>query len=272
MGGRTLVRVDLYASTLYQGTMQSEVPYEWQLVPPESVVVGVGTYTRALASILGTIVLPFDRLHAGPAPNAGGGYPRVLENVRQVLLVVPEDMAPADAMRCHRAVWGWIEKLSSAGDQHDLRFLFILPETASAGYEEALAVGLCVPVIDPATTGHAVWHRSGELSTLLKLIAAIRPMDIVRLKARRFADRRRRALAGLRIAVMGDAPETVLAAVLAVLDAFRGMEYHLDLFCRPPSHRHGNLLRGWLNAGVTGPVTQDWCAIGRGQLPAWLAD
>jgi len=252
--------------------MQSPIPNEWQLVPPESVVVGAGPYTAALASILGTVGIPFDRFHAGPVPNAGGGYPRVLDSVRQALLVAPEDMAPGETLRCHQAVWGWIEKLSSAGDQHELRFLFILPGSVSAEYEEALAVGLCVPEIDPATTGHAVWRRSGGLFELLELIAATRPTDLVRLKARRSADRKRLALANLRVAVMDDDVAAICAAVRAVMDAFKGKEYHLDLFCRPPSHRHGNLLRGWLNAGVTGPVTQHWCTTGRGQLAGWLVD
>lgn len=252
--------------------VSSTIPGEWQLALPESLVAGAGPYSAALASILGTVVTPLDQLYAGPARNAAGGYSLILENVAQALLVIPEDMTPGDALQCHEAVWVWIEKLSPGGVEHEVRFLLILPESASNGYEEALAVGLCVPVIDPATTGYAVWRRSGELLDLLELIAATRPMDLVGFRGRRSGDFKWLALAALRAAVMGDDPGAIGTAARAVLDAFEGAESHLDSFCRPPTHLHGNHLRKWLKAGVTGQVTQDWCTTGRKQLFRWLAD
>lgn len=252
--------------------MSFPIPDELRYAPPESLVAGVGPYSAVMAAILGTVAIPFDRLHAGPESNSCGGYPRVLEALRRALLVVPEGMSTSEALQCHQSVWDWVGKLSSGGDQHDLAFLFVLPENASRGFEEALAVGLSVPMIHPATTGHAVWRRSGALSELLDLVATTRPMDLLSLMARRVVDVKRLALTRLCVAVAQDDPTAIVAAVQAVLGAFHAAEYHLDLFCGPPSHRHGNLLRAWLNAGVTGPVTQDWCATGRNQLSVWLAE
>ncbi len=252
--------------------MLSPIPDEWQYVPPASLVAGGGSYAVALASILGTMAIAFDGLHAGPAPNASGGYPLVLQNLKQAFLVVPEDMSAADALRCHQSIWDWVGKLSSAGDQHELAFVFILPGNASKGYEEALAIGLSVPAIDPVATGHAVWPRSGALSGLLDLVTTMLSMDLLPLKARRAVDGKRLALKRLRVAVTQNDPMAIQATAHAVLNAFQAAEYNLDLFCRPPSHRHGNLLRGWLNALVTGHVTQDWCDTGRDQLAAWLVE
>lgn len=252
--------------------MSFSIQDEWGYAPPESLVAGVGCYSAALAFTLGTVAIPFDRLHAGPESNSGGGFPRVLEDLKHAFLVVPEHMSATDVLRCHQSIWNWIEKLTSAGDQHELAFLFVLPNNVSKGYEEALAVGLSVPAIDPGATGHAIWRRSGGLLELLDLINATRPMDLLPLMARRTADSKRLALTRLRVAATHDDPTAIGDAVLAVCDAFYAGEYHLDLFCRPPSHRHGNLLRAWLNAGVTGPVTPDWYITGKNQLAAWLVE
>lgn len=252
--------------------MPFPVPVEWRYESLESLVVGVGAYSDALASIMGTVALPFAQLHDGPVPDMRGGYPRVLENLKRALLVVPEDMSAAEALRGHRSIWNWVERLSSAGDQHDLAFVFVLPVTDGNEYEEALAAGLCLSSIDPTSTGHGVWRQSGMLLELLELAAAIRPMDALSLRARQRSDHRQLAIEHLRDAVMQGDATAIRDAARVVLAAFRPAEYHLDLFCRAPSHRHGNLLRVWLNAGVTSPVTQDWCATGRSQLDVWLVD
>jgi len=250
--------------------MMSRIPDELRYKSPESLVVGIGAYSAALASIMGSVAMAFDQIHDGPEPDIGGGYPRVLDNLKRVFFVVSDDMSAAEALRCHQAIWNWVEKLSCAGDQHDLVFIFILPATASKEYEDALAVGLCVPEIVPATTGHAVWRSSGTLLGLLDLVTATRPMDLLPLMARRTVDAKRLALARLRVVIMQNDYAVIREAAQAVLDAFHSAEYHLDLFCRPPSHRHGNLLREWLHADVTGPVTHDWCATGRNQIADWL--
>ena len=248
------------------------IPDEWRYAPPESLVAGNGPYAAALAAILGTVAVPFDRLQAGPEPDSEGAYPQVLENLIRTFLVVTEAMSPRETLRCHHSLWNWVEKLSSAGDQHDLAFLFVLPALAGEDYEKAIAIGLSFPSLDPATTGHAAWRQSGSLVDLLDLTASINPMDRMALTARERSDGRRMALAQLRdVLPRCDAPQ-LQAAVRAVLAAFRQEEYHLDLFCRAPSHHHGNLLRRWLNEGVTGSVTQDWCTMARIQVARWLAE
>lgn len=50
------------------------IPDEWRCAPPESLVAGTGPYTAALGFILGTVDIPFDRLHADPEPNSGDEY------------------------------------------------------------------------------------------------------------------------------------------------------------------------------------------------------
>lgn len=250
--------------------MPSPIPHEWSDTPPESLVAGDGCYTRALAVGLGTVSLPLDCLQIGPAPNDSGAYPRVLENLKRAVLVIPDCMSAAQALHCHAAVWDWVGKLTSDGDQHEIAFLFILPVDASKEYEQALAIGLGVSEVDPLITGHAICRRSVSLSEMLHLMAKVRPMDLLPLRARRAADTKRITLARLRLAVAQDNRSIADSAVREVLNAFSGHTYHLDLFCRPPSHQHGNRLRHWLNAVVTGPVTHDWWTEGREHLADWL--
>ena len=57
-----------------------------------------------------------------------------------------------------------------------------------------------------------------------------------------------------------------------LLNAFTRQEFLLDIFCRAPSHRHGNLLRGWLNGAVTGSVTPEWWSAGKLEVPGWLIE
>ena len=234
-------------------------------------MVGDGPYTAALAAILGTASVPLALLKALPRPNDQGGHTRVLDDLARVFLVVPDDMPSADALNCHRLIWGLVEKLSSAGEQHDLAFIFVLPPDAPRSYEDSLALGLAVPEINPATTGHAVCRRSASLSELLSLAASTCRMDLPPLRARQASDTTYGALAKLRAAVVQDDPSTAKEAARQVLAAFSGHEYHLDQFCRPPRHPHGNLLRAWLNTAVTTPVTPDWWAISKQHLTEWLA-
>jgi len=250
--------------------MSSQIPTEWQYDPPECFVAGDGPYASALASVLGTVPVPLNQLKAGPAPTNSGGFPRVFENLKWVFLVVPEAMSASEALQCHQEVWEWVEKLSSEGGQHELAFLFVLPSGASQSFEETLAVGLIVPEIDPVKSGHAIWRRSGSLSELLDLASRTHPLDVVPLRGRRASDSRHIALAKLRDAAGQNDPTPGREAAMAVLAAFRGQEYHLDLFCRRPYHQNGNLLRGWLNAAVTATVTPERWADQRGKIVGWL--
>jgi hypothetical protein len=234
-------------------------------------VLGDGQYAAALAFVIGGASIGLDELHAGPQPNQGGGFPQVFEKLVRAFLVVPEVMSGGEALQCHQAVWRWVEKLSPAGDQHDLAFVFILAPSASREFEQALAAPLGLPGIDPTTTGHAVWRQPGTLTSLIDLLAAIQPRDLVFLRARQTADLKRAALVRLREgAAQGDSTATRNAA-REVLATFSGREYLLDVFCRPPSHQHGNLVRAWLRRAAMEPVTQDGWWKERNQLGVWLA-
>jgi hypothetical protein len=248
------------------------IPAEWLSVPPETLVVGSGPYAAALASVMGTASLDARKLAACPEPNEQGGYPRVLEYLERMFFVLGTNQSAADALRCHEDAWNWVVKLTSAGDQHALSFIFILPAEVSSDYESALAIGLGVAKIDPATTGHSVWRRSGSLTKLLDVVSRTQPMDLLPLRARRLADARHAALGALRAAVAGGDRLKAADAARQALSVFSGHEHHLDIFCRPPSHRHGNLLRGWLNASVTDGVTPDWLITGRNHLLEWLLE
>jgi hypothetical protein len=168
-------------------------------------------------------------------------------------------------------MWDWVKKLTRAGDQHDLAVLFILPVDASDTYVDAIAVGLGVRDIDPVTTGHAVWRPSGALPELIGVLAKIRPKDWVSMQARQASDSRHTALARLHDAIARDNFSVVKEAACNVASTFSGHEYQLDLFCRPPSHHHGKLLRAWLKEAVTNSVTPDGWADRRKQIAEWLA-
>jgi hypothetical protein len=238
--------------------------------PPETLVVGDGCYAKVLAACLEAGVLSLQELSADSSVCFDNGFPRVLENLKRAILVVSNSMAPADALRCHGSVWNWVERLSSAGDQHDLEFLFILPSEDFSHYEDALALGLGVDRIDPATTCHAVWRRSGSLAELLVVLSKIQPTDLLVLRARQRSDIKRRALKKLHQSLVQDDPLVTGTAAREALAVFAGQEYNFDIFCRPPSHENGNLLRRWLNVGVTNPVTPEWQAEGRKHLAEWL--
>ena len=107
--------------------MPSPIPDNWGANPPHALAVGDGPYTTVLAACFGAAAFPAASLKAGAQLNARGGHTRLLEDLERVFLVVPEDMQPAEALHCHRLVWNLVEQFSSAGEQHDLAFLFVLP-------------------------------------------------------------------------------------------------------------------------------------------------
>ena len=251
--------------------MLSPIPNEWLVNRAETLLSGEGPYAAALATVLGTVPIPLEHLKTGPEANNDGGFPQVLEGLVRAILVVPESMSAADALEYHQAVWAWVGKLAPAGDQHELAFIFILPPDAPKVFDDALAAGFGITKIEPATTGHAVWRCSGSLTELLGLLAAIRPMDLIPIRAHRAADAKHAALAKLRATFVTDNAAAVRAAAREVLAAFSGCEYLLDVFCRPPSHQHGNLLRNWLNATAADLVTSKEWMVGTKQVAGWLA-
>lgn len=195
-------------------------------------------------------------LEGGPERNEGGGFSRVLDHLETVFLVIPYDIAPAEALWHHHWVWDWIEKLTLGKEFHEVAVIFVLGAEVPTSFDHALATSLAVVAVDPAICGHAIWRSSGELPDLIKLTRQSIRKDLQALRCRRAADVRGKSLRALAAAVRSDADDKVWSAVVsAVADAFRKTENDLDLFCFPPCHRNGNLLREWLHSAVTEPVT-----------------
>jgi hypothetical protein len=246
-----------------------DIPASWLAEPPRSLVVGEGPYARALAGILAAAGLLPDEVMTGPAPNESGGYPRVFGKLQRVFVVAGASQSAADLLRVHDALWHWIEKLSPAGDQHELAILFIIPPSAVDSLARSLAVGLGLERIETGTPGHRWVRMDSPLAGILETAASITPQDLPPLKARQAAEARHAALLDLRQAVTDEAR---LNAARRLSELFRNEEYLLDLFCRPPCHRNGNRLRGWLNGIVTGHVTpQDQADATEGPAD-WLDD
>jgi hypothetical protein len=228
------------------------IPATWLEAPPRLLVVGEGPYARALAGILAAASLRPDELMTGPAPSESGGYPRVLGELQLVFMVAGVSQSAANLSRVHDALWHWVEKLSSDGDQHELSILFIIPPSSAESLVKSLAAGLGLECIGDGSPGHGWVKRDSPLAGVLEAAASIPPQDLPPLKVRQAADARHAALQDLRQAVTHEA---LLNATRRVNEVFRNEEYLLDLFCRPPSHRNGNQLRSWLNGTVTGSVT-----------------
>jgi hypothetical protein len=251
--------------------MRFQFPREWQYDSTESFVVGDGPYAKTLAFVFSTVCVSAEKLSDQAGFYEGDSYPLVLENLKRVLFTIPPGMPTADAIRCHRRVWKWVEKLSPFGDQHDLVFVFVLPPDAAAGYEGDLALGLGIQDVDPKTVGIAFWRSSGSLRELLDVLEQVRPMDLPPLRARQTADARHVVLAHLRKAVQGSDLGALQRLAQEVLTVFSEHEYHLDLFCNPPSHQNGNQLRQWLHRIVTESVTPEVWETGRKYIDDWLA-
>ena len=247
--------------------MPTSVPDPWLPNPPQTLLIGDGPYARSLAFIIGGAILPSDDLLSGVEEPQEGGLPQVFGSLERVIFVAGAVQSGSDLLRWHRALWIWIEKLSPEGEQHEVALLFVLPDSSVASLEESLAVGLGLKKLDSAS-GHGVVRMGDSMESLLGKLSAICPLDLPPLRARQTADAARVALHRLGRA---HDPADIRDAASKVLTIFSGREYHLDLFCRPPSHRNGNLLRGWLRAIVTDGVTPDSVKEGN-HLAEWLAD
>ncbi len=244
---------------------------EWLACPPESLVIGECPYAKALAFVLGTVPISHESLTAEPSECLGGS-PLVFESLRHCFVVVSDNMAASEAIRCHDLVWHWVESISSVHELHELSILFVVPPSGISSYEQALAVGLATPQTDLWAAGHGVCSCSSSLVQLLTLVAKIRPADLQTHRARLRSDTRRVGLSRLRAAVLDSTEGDVTSALADVLTLFRGQEVHLDLFCRPPSHRNANQFRNWLVSAETEGVTSDWWKRGRLGLRDWLQE
>jgi len=77
-------------------------------MPPQSLVVGDGAYSRALAMVLGAAFLTPEQIFPGPAPYESGAFPRVLGALERVFLVAGNGHGAADILRLHEAAWDWV--------------------------------------------------------------------------------------------------------------------------------------------------------------------
>jgi hypothetical protein len=248
---------------------RNPVPPAWLSAPPTTLVIGHGPYARALGIILGAACLGSEDLLTGPAPNDAGGFPRVLAELERVFIVAGTSDNPSESLRVHTALWEWVMKLSPNGEQHELAIVFILPPNDGCRTVESITIGLGLTGVDPTEAGHAFVLMNASLEAVLTQVGRVRPMDLPPFRSRQAADVRHAALLAMRSTESG---ESLVDAAKRVIEVFRGQEYLLDLFCRPPSHRNGNQLRDWLNAVVTGDVTAyDGPELG-GNPVDWLVD
>lgn len=232
-------------------------------------MVGNGPYAKTLASLLEAGFVPLERVEAPVETDSEGRTFLIFEDLERVLFVVPHGMSDSEILRHHRRLLEWVARLSSAGDQHDLTFIFILDDSSHGGFKNALAAGLGIAAIIPET-GHTVFPKSGALSELLDLLRLGRPFDLASLRARQASDSKRTALARLRLAVGRNESAEARAAAEDILRLFAGREHLIDLFCRPPAHQNGNSLRHWLREVSIGSLAQgDW-RTAVGNLADWL--
>lgn len=245
------------------------VPYDWLSAPPRTLVIGDGYYEAALAIVTDAEQIGMELLEKEPAPNEHGGYPRVLGDLQRAFIVAGTNQNASEILRIHDALWNWVEKLSPDGDQHELAIIFMVPPNTAENFGHPLAVGLGLSQIEAETSGHAVIEISTPLEQMCREVARVKPMDLPPIRARQAADVRHSAMHELKTA---DTGEELIDAAKRVSEVFGGQEYHLDLFCRPPSHRNGNQLRVWLNGIVTGAVTPYDTGASSQDILGWLAD
>jgi hypothetical protein len=244
--------------TIKQKLMPHPIPTKWTDEPPRIIVAGDGPFATKLALSLNATELTLAKLEGGPEPKSDGAFDRRLNNLESVLFVVPDGMSAAEAMWHHHWLWDWVEKLTAGKDCHEICFIFILPADISGEFDHAIAASLAVTAINPVLSGHAIWRRSGKLEELIELSGRKTGKDLQALRGRRAADVRRNCIALFVATIKSD--ETGVSwskSASRVADAFKNREYDLDLFCLPPCHRNGNLVREWLRSIVTGHLTPE---------------
>ena len=244
----------------------STIPESWLSDPPETLIIGDGPYAQALGLILGAVVLDVDDLIKGAGETGEGGLPLVLSDLRRAIIVAGASESASDLLRCHEAIWRWIEKLSPEGEQHEIATLFVLPPSSADAFSESLAVGMGMENLN-SELGVGFARMGDSLESLCRAASAIHPSDLPPLRALQARNARHRAIRQL---LQADTPGALSQAARNVSECFHGMEYHLDLFCQAPSHRNGNLMRQWLRTAVTEAVTPEFSKTARINLAEWL--
>jgi hypothetical protein len=216
---------------------------------------------------MGAAFLTPEQILAGPSPNESGGFPRVLVTLGRAFIIVGNSHGATEVLRMHDAAWDWVAKLSPEGDQHELSVIFVVSPAASESLERAIAAGLGLEGFTTGMPGHGLVRMDAALPELLAAAAAVPLRDLPPLRARQAADRRHTALKAL---LETATEQQQIGAAQRVNEVFRDQEYLMDLFCRPPNHRNGNLLRSWLSTLVTKGVTPDGEASSDKGPAEWL--
>jgi len=226
---------------------------------PETLIVGDGPFALALALILNAGHIGFESLMAAPAPLASGAFPLVLDSLQRVFLVAGTHHCIADLLTARAGVWGWVERLSVEREYHPVAVIFVLRPETGEGFISSLALALGLDEFDQPSSGHSVVRMGDPLKKMLTTADRTARRDAVTHQSRLKADRRYRALMRLRTVGVDDTGDSESMRIVAasVLEVFFEREYDLDLFCCPPSHPNGNVVRKLLNKAVTGSVTQE---------------
>lgn len=235
---------------------------------------GNGPLAEVLGQVLSGDVIGIEALDMEPlqAEEEGGGYP-LLKELHSVMMVVPMSAGLTDVARWVDQIWRLVGRFSSAGDQHDLRWVFVPVASESGRIEEGLGAFLAVPSEAQLTSlGYGIWCPQYSLEELGRVWRSIHPKDLLALRARQNRDGRRRALSTLLGTLQGDDPDAVVAAANEVATQFPDKEdFLLDVFCRPPDHHlNGGKLRRWLAEVVTRGVTPHLCSSSRSEVEGWL--
>lgn len=238
----------------------------WLFDPPTTLVFGEGAYSDALSQVLKAGNLEFDALNVTRLLPDSSPTPLVWNDLRLVFLIGVPRQSAGDLLVAYRSLWDHVQYLTDEQEEHRLAVVFILPGS-NGGTEASLVRGLGLPEIVPARSGIGIARMGESLAEILALASRVEPRDFVTTRNRLAADARRCALRQLKEAFLIEAnpcasTEMIRSAANAVMEQFRGCEYDLDLFCRPPRHPNGNTLRQWLSRAVTREVTPlEWKEI-----------
>jgi len=243
--------------------MLDEFSEGWLDQPPELLVVGESLFAHALGGILGITPVPPRIFQESGNDSRSGTELLVLSRLRLIFVVAGLGDSAGDLVALHRGLWEWVVRFTADQEEHRLRLVFILPPPFDR-LASSLASGLAFPSLEAAGKACSIVAMDLSLADLLTTASTTAMTDFVAVRGRFKADLRRNALRRLADLVSrsdagSEVAEAIRDAAVAVTEVFRNQEYDLDLFCRPPRHRNGNLLRQWLGHAVTGMVTPlDW--------------
>jgi hypothetical protein len=235
------------------------------------VVVGEGPYSAALAVVLGATRILESSLRAQSLPSGDRANAFFPPTVQHVFYIVPPSTSVSGALEGHGRIWSRIESDARHGDAHSIAFVFILPAQTSPSYAAALTEGLCLSPERLLQAGHGICDQSWGLADILRLAESVETEDLIALRGRYAADRKRAAIRHLlETACIGNAVAVGEAARIVAGQFIESVS--IDAFCREPSHTNGRLLREWVVACANGPVTPELCESGKVRLPNWLKD